>query len=139
MVLLSPALPHTLTESHIDPTSSITVKSSLPSPALGESLTTSCLPSDASSAVAMVLSHHWLTNPLRMRSDHRGPLSVWSQLFLLLSSTSKLQLPSAFSSLPDPVLEDLHGLTDSVPSASIAPISLLVQPMLRILQDANSL
>lgn len=82
----------------------------------------SCLPSDASSAVAMVSPHHSLTSPLRVRSGQRGPLSVWSQLFLPLSLTSKLQLPPALSSLPDPgVFQHLHGLTDSVPSASITP------------------
>lgn len=122
LVLLSPALPHRVTESHIDPTSSMTLESSLPSPSAGGATQHSCLPSEASSAVAMVSPHHSLTSPLRMRSDHRAPLSVWSQLFLPLSSTSKLQLPPAFSSLPDPgVLEHLHGLTDSVPSASITP------------------
>lgn len=73
-----------------------------PLPALGELLSTSCLPSDASSTVAMVSPHHSVTSPLRVRSGHRGPLSVRSQLFLPLSSTSKLQLPPALSSLPDP-------------------------------------
>lgn len=96
-----------------------------PLPALGELLSTSCLPSDASSTVAMVSPHHSVTSPLRVRSGHRGPLSVRSQLFLPLSSTSKLQLPPALSSLPDPgVLQHLHGLTDSVLSVSYHPLSL---------------